>query len=54
MEHVVLVVSDTRSNRQAVAAASDILATTFPIPSRRALACLSAGRYPGGSALIFL
>jgi transcriptional regulator with XRE-family HTH domain len=54
MEHVVLVVSDTRSNRQAVAAASDILATTFPISPRRALACLAAGRHPGGSALIFL
>ena len=54
MEHVVLLVSDTRSNRQAVAAANEILATTFPISSRRALASLAAGRYPGGSALIVL
>jgi hypothetical protein len=51
---VLLVVADTRSNRAAAEAARDVLATTFPISSRRALAALSAGRHPGGSALVFL
>jgi transcriptional regulator with XRE-family HTH domain len=54
VEHVLLVVADTKSNRQAVAAAADLLRATFPVSGRRALAALAAGRHPGGSALIFL
>jgi transcriptional regulator with XRE-family HTH domain len=54
MEHVLLVVSDTRSNRHALAASADILATVFPISPRRTLAALAAGQHPGGSALVFL
>lgn len=53
-EHVLLVIADTRSNRHAVAASADILATMFPIQPRHALACLARGRHPGGSALVFL
>ena len=53
-DHVLLVVADTRSNRHAVAAAADILGATFPTQPRAALASLSAGQHPGGSALIFL
>lgn len=53
-EHVLLVVADTRSNRAAVAAGSDLIAAMFPVPARRALAALAAGRHPGGSALVFL
>ena len=52
--HVLLVVADTRSNRRAVAAAADLLGAAFPMQPRAALACLSAGQYPGSSALIFL
>jgi transcriptional regulator with XRE-family HTH domain len=53
-EHVLLVLADTRSNRDAVAGAADVLGSAFPIPPRRALAALAAGRHPGGSALVFL
>jgi transcriptional regulator with XRE-family HTH domain len=41
VDHVLLVVADTRSNRQAVAAATDLLRATFPVsgdvPSRPSL-----------------
>jgi len=53
-EHVLLVVSDTRANREAAAAAAQVLAGLFPVSPRRALAMLAAGRHPGGSALVFL
>jgi transcriptional regulator with XRE-family HTH domain len=51
---VLLVVADTRSNREAVAAAEQVLAGLFPVSTRRALASLATGHHPGGSALIFL
>jgi transcriptional regulator with XRE-family HTH domain len=54
VDHVLLVVADTRSNRAAVAGAADVLDAMFPVPSRRTLAALAEGRYPGGSALLFL
>jgi transcriptional regulator with XRE-family HTH domain len=53
-DHVLLVVSDTKANREAVAAADQILAGLFPVSPRRALASLAAGRHPGGSAIVFL
>jgi transcriptional regulator with XRE-family HTH domain len=53
-DSLLLVVSDTRSNREAVAAAHHVLAGVFPISPRRALASLAAGHHPGGSAVIFL
>jgi hypothetical protein len=51
---VLLVVSDTRHNRQSVRAAANAIRTAFPIPARRALAALATGRHPGGSAIVFL
>ncbi len=54
VEHVLLVVADTPTNRRAVAAAWHVLAGMFPISARKALAALAAGRYPGGSSLIFI
>jgi hypothetical protein len=53
-DHVLLVVSDTRSNREAVAAANQVLVGLFSVSPRRALASLAAGKHPGGSALVFL
>ena len=53
-EHVLLVLGETRANRYALAHADPILAATFPVSPRRALAALAAGRHPGGSAVIFL
>ena len=54
VEHVLLVIADTPSNRRAVAAAWNVLAGMFPISARKALAALAIGRYPGGSSLIFI
>jgi transcriptional regulator with XRE-family HTH domain len=51
---MLLVIADTRSNHRAAAAASELLAAAFPISPRRTLAALSAGRHPGGSAIVFL
>ena len=51
---LLLVVSDTRTNREAVVAAEQVLAGVFPVSPRRALAALAAGRHPGGSSLIFV
>ena len=54
IEHIIIVVSDTPTNRAAVAAAGASLADRFPVSARRALAALGRGDHPGGSALIFL
>ncbi len=51
---VLVVVADTRRNRAAVAAARSVLAPDFPLPARQVLSALTAGRHPGGSALILL
>lgn len=54
LEHVLVVVADTRRNREALAAAASTILADFPISQRRALAALAAGQHPGGSALIVL
>jgi transcriptional regulator with XRE-family HTH domain len=54
VDHFLLVVADTRSNRRAIAAAADLLGPTFPVSARRALAALTSGRHPGGSALVLV
>jgi transcriptional regulator with XRE-family HTH domain len=54
LESMILIVADTRLNRDALRAAGTALADLFPVPARRALAALAAGRHPGGSALVFL
>jgi transcriptional regulator with XRE-family HTH domain len=54
VDHFLLVVADTRSNRRAIAAAADLLGPTFPVAARRTLAALASGRHPGGSALVLV
>jgi transcriptional regulator with XRE-family HTH domain len=54
LDHVLVVVSDTRRNREAMAGAASSLLADFPIPPRRALAALGAGQHPGGSAIVLL
>lgn len=54
LDHVLLVVSGTRSNRLAVRSAGAAVTELFPVPGRDALAALAAGQHPGGSALVFL
>lgn len=51
---VILLVADTKANRAAIRAAGDLIAELFPVPARRALVALAAGKDPGGSTLIFV
>jgi hypothetical protein len=53
-DHVLLVVADTRRNREAIRMAVGLLHDAFPVSSRQALTCLGMGRHPGGSAIVFL
>jgi transcriptional regulator with XRE-family HTH domain len=54
VDHVLLVVSGTRTNRRAIRAAQSAVNELFPVPERVALAALAGGEHPGGSALVFL
>ena len=54
LDHVLVVVADTRRNRDAVTAAASTILPDFPISPRRAMAALAAGEHPGGSALVLL
>ena len=54
IEDIIVVISDTPANRAAIETAGAALAGRFPISPRRALAALSRGDHPGGSALLFL
>jgi transcriptional regulator with XRE-family HTH domain len=53
-DHWILVVSDTRHNRQVVHEAAALLRGTFPVTARVALAALREGRHPGGSAIVLV
>jgi hypothetical protein len=52
VDGVLLVVWETRGNRQALKALGASIRSTFPNPGRRALELLGAGVHPGGNALI--
>jgi transcriptional regulator with XRE-family HTH domain len=54
IDHVLLVVAGTRTNRRAIRAAQTAVDELFPVPERIALAALAEGAHPGGSALLFL
>jgi len=54
LDHVVLLVAGTRSNRRALAAAGPGLAAAFPVSQRDCLRALRDGRDPGGSSIIVL
>lgn len=54
LDHVILLVADTRANRLALQAARPELVDAFPITPRIALAALAEGRSPGGNAVIVL
>jgi transcriptional regulator with XRE-family HTH domain len=53
VDHVLLLVADTRRNRHALAAAPAAFAG-FSREARATLRCLGAGRDPGGSAIVML
>ncbi len=54
LDHVLLLLADTRLNREAFAATASTFAVDFPVSPRRALAALAAGEHPGGSAVVLL
>lgn len=54
MDRVILLVANTRHNRDVVRAHGEVLSGRFPIPGPRALELLRAGLDPGGNALILL
>lgn len=53
LQRLILLVADTRVNRQFIAGTAG-LRERFPISSRRALAALSRGDDPGGDAIVLL
>jgi hypothetical protein len=54
MDSVLWLIADTNRNRAALAGAGALLASDFPVSSRRALGALRDGRHPGGSAFVVL
>lgn len=54
LDLLLLLVLDSRSNREAIRMHSDWVNQRFPIPGIRALELLAAGLSPGGNALILL
>ena len=54
MDRLILLVLDSRSNRDAIRAHGAWVSDRFPVPGPRALQLLAAGLDPGGNALILL
>jgi transcriptional regulator with XRE-family HTH domain len=54
VDHVILVLADTRHNRAFLRAAGEGFAADFPIGGKRALRWLAAGQDPRGSAIVLL
>lgn len=54
VQHVVLVIAESRANRRVLAIARDALRGNFPLDTRAALANLGAGRCPGANAIVVL
>lgn len=54
LARLIFVVRATHANRQAVAAAADVIATTFPLGTRAVFSALEAGRDPGANGLVFV
>lgn len=54
MDRLVLLVLDSRSNREVVRAYGDLLALRFPVQGTRAMELLGAGVDPGGNVLVLL
>jgi transcriptional regulator with XRE-family HTH domain len=54
VQHVMLVVADTRANRQALAVAREGLRGNFPLDTRAAIDALGLGRCPGANAILIL
>jgi transcriptional regulator with XRE-family HTH domain len=54
VDRLILVLSDTAANREAVRVAGAALTTQLPLDGRTILAALRAGRDPGGDGILFV
>ncbi len=54
IRHLVLLLSDTRANRHALALARESLRAQYPLDTRAAMAGLSVGHCPGANAIVVL
>ena len=54
VDHVILVLANTRSNREFMRDHATAIRASFPLDERVAVAALAAGKDPGGSAVILL
>jgi transcriptional regulator with XRE-family HTH domain len=54
VDGLILVLSDTRHNRELLRAHGDDLVERFPVPGRGAVELLAAGMLPGGNAIVLL
>lgn len=52
--HVILLLADTRLNRNTLAAVRESLRATYPVDGRVALARIAEGRCPSGNAIVVL
>jgi hypothetical protein len=50
----VLLIKATQHNREALASASDVVATTFPLGTRETFAALQIARDPGDNGIALL
>jgi hypothetical protein len=53
-DRLILLVKGSRGNRLALRESLPLLAATFPVSNRAALAALAAGRDSGGNAIVVL
>jgi transcriptional regulator with XRE-family HTH domain len=54
MDRLVLVLSDTVANREAIRDAGEALRRAFPLTTRQVLSALRAGRDPGANGIVIL
>lgn len=54
VQHVVLLLADTQTNRRALQASRSVLRDTFPVDTRQAMASLRRGECPGANAIVIL
>lgn len=54
IQHLFLVIADTRSNRAGLAASRESMRTDLPLDTRAVLQALGAGRCPGASGIVVI
>ena len=54
VDRLIMVVKATHANRRAIASVADLIATTFPLDTRRVMGALAHGRDPGANGIAFI